>query len=75
MLLGWRRVLDGIFYVKRREGDALLLDNLIDDLTYRTRSNKDRAALNQIPVGSFIVARALPTADVWILSGALEIWP
>ncbi len=38
MLLGWRDVVSGPFEVQRRDGPALILVNLVDDLTYRARS-------------------------------------
>lgn len=36
MLLGWRDAVDGIFEIQRKEGDAVVLLNLVDDLEYRT---------------------------------------
>jgi len=33
MLLGWRAVVEGIFEVRRRDGAALVVENLIDELT------------------------------------------
>jgi hypothetical protein len=43
MLLGWRDVVEGIFEVRGRDGAALVVENLIDDLTYRVRSNMGTA--------------------------------
>jgi hypothetical protein len=39
MLLGWRDVVEGIFEVQRRDGEALIVVNLVDELPYRVRSN------------------------------------
>ena len=39
MLLGWRDAVEGIFEVQRRDGEALLTVNLVDELPYRVRSN------------------------------------
>ena len=39
LLLGWRNVVDGIFEVRSLDGDALVTENLIDELTYRMHSN------------------------------------
>ncbi len=75
MLLGWRGVVEGIFEVAAREGDELVLANLVDELTYRTRSNKGPAALDPIQVGAFIIARVIPVGDRWVLSGSLQIYP
>ncbi len=44
MLLGWRDPVEGIFEVQRKDGDAIILLNLIDDLVYRTYSNVGREA-------------------------------
>ena len=43
MLLGWREVVEGIFRVQRRDGDALVTVNLVDELTYRARSKSGSA--------------------------------
>ncbi len=39
LLLGWRDVVEGIFEVRGRDGDALVAENLVDELTYRVYSN------------------------------------
>ena len=43
LLLGWRDVVEGIFEVRGRDGDALVVENLVDELTYRVYSNMGRA--------------------------------
>ncbi|MFE8950602.1 hypothetical protein ACFYOH_44040, partial [Streptomyces sp. NPDC007856] len=45
MLLGWRDVVEAIFEIQGREGDAVVLHNLLDDLDYRVHSNLGRRAL------------------------------
>ncbi|MFE7869884.1 hypothetical protein ACFUYE_05990 [Micromonospora humida] len=42
MLLGWRNVVQGPFEVQRRDGSALVVVNLLDELAYRVRSNVGR---------------------------------
>lgn len=69
MLLGWRDVVEGIFTVQRRDGDALIVANLVDELTYRVRSNMGPAVFAQMPAGSFINARLVPIGDEWLISG------
>jgi hypothetical protein len=69
MLLGWRDVVEGIFEVDRHDGEVLVAVNLIDDLSYRIRSNAGPAALEQMPPGSFVVGRVVPILDDWLLSG------
>ena len=44
MLLSWRDPVEGIFEIRGRDGDAIILLNLLDDLEYRTYSNMGRAA-------------------------------
>jgi hypothetical protein len=39
LLLGWRDIVEGIFEVQGRDGDALVTENLVDELTYRVQSN------------------------------------
>ncbi len=75
MLLSWRGVVEGIFAATARDGAELVLDNLVDELTYRTRSNKGPAALDVIQPGAFIIARVIPVGDRWVLSGSLQIFP
>ena len=37
MLLGWRDVVEGVFEIRERDGEAIIAVNLIDELTYRAR--------------------------------------
>ena len=48
MLLGWQDVVEGIFDVTGKDGDALVLVNVLDELTYRARSNMGRTALRTV---------------------------
>lgn len=75
LLLGWRDVVEGIFQVDRREGQALVLTNLVDDLTYRARSNRGPAAIQKMRMGSFLVTRLVPVEDEWLLSGISSVYP
>jgi hypothetical protein len=75
MLLGWQDVVEGIFQVKRRQGGALVADNLVDGLTYRVRSNMGPAALATVRPGSFLITRLLPVGDQWLLSGVASMLP
>lgn len=75
MLLGWRDVVEGLFEVKRRGGETVLLHNLVDDLTYRARANVGPAIFRQMPRGTFLVARLVPLGDDWLLSGASTVLP
>jgi hypothetical protein len=47
MLLGWRDPVEGIFEIRSKDRDAMILLNLIDDLEYRTYSNMGPAALRR----------------------------
>ena len=60
MLLGWRDPVEGIFEIRGRDGDAIILLNLLDDLEYRTYSNMGRAAFRSLPRAGFVHARLVP---------------
>jgi len=75
MLLRWRDVVEGIFEVERIEGDVLVAVNLIDDLTYRIRTNMGPALYERTPPGHFLIARVVPILDDWLLSGSLATFP
>jgi len=74
MLLGWREVVQGIFEVERRDGDALLVTNLIDDLPYRVRSNVGLQAIRQIAGHAFLITRLVPVGDEWLISGSVTVF-
>ena len=75
LLLGWRDVVEGIFEVERREGQTLILTNLVDDLTYRTRSNLGKAGPPKVGIGSFLLTRLVPIGDEWLFSGIASTYP
>jgi hypothetical protein len=75
MLLGWRDVVEGIFEVKRRDGEALVVVNLLDELTYRVRSNMGPAIFARRRPGSFLMCRLVPLGDEWLLSGVANVLP
>ena len=75
MLLGWRDVVEGVFAVERREGEALIAKNLIDELSYRVRSNMGPGVFSRTPAGSFLIARLVPVADEWLISGFISVLP
>jgi len=75
LLLGWRDVIEGIFEVERREGQALILTNLVDDLTYRTRSSMGPATIQRARMGSFLITRLVPIEDEWLFSGIASVYP
>src|SRR5262249_33084502 len=70
LLLGWRGVLEAFFEVERLDGEVLVAVNLIDELTYRIRTNMDPAIFERFPPGSFLGARVVPILDEWLLSGS-----
>ena len=75
MLRGWRDAVDGIFEIRRRDGDSLILLNLIDDLEYRTYSNMGPAAFRPLPRHGFVYARLVPIGpvpDAWLVSGSMR---
>jgi hypothetical protein len=78
MLLGWHDVVEGCFEVRRFDGDAVLLHNLIDDLVYRVHSNMGRKGFAGVRAGMFLVGRIVPlhpATDVWMVSGVHTRFP
>ena len=75
LLLGWRDVVEGIFEVRQREGEALVVVNLVDELTYRVRSNMGPAVFRRLRPRSFLIARLVPVGDEWLLSGVSSVLP
>lgn len=75
MLLAWLDVVEGIFEVKKRDGEALVIVNIMDELTYRVRSNMGPDIFRQMPRGSFIEARVVPVSDEWLISGMVGLLP
>jgi hypothetical protein len=49
MLRDWRDPVDGIFEIRGRDSDSLILLNLVDDLAYRAYSNMGPAASARCP--------------------------
>ncbi len=75
MVLGWRDVVQGPFEVLRRDGPALVVESLVDDLTYRVRSTSGPGVFRQVPRRSFIIARLIAVGDEWMLSGPTSVLP
>ncbi|MFF2143584.1 hypothetical protein [Kitasatospora sp. NPDC058190] len=78
MLLGWRDPVEGIFEIRRKDGDAVVLLNLIDDLEYRTYSNVGRVAFRGVSKGGFLHTCLVPvhSADgAWLISGMMSSYP
>jgi Domain of unknown function (DUF6398) len=72
MLLGWRDVVEGVFEIRERDGEAIITINLIDELTYRVYSNAGPAALAPMKPGCFMIARIVPIDTGWMLSGTQQ---
>jgi hypothetical protein len=73
MVLGWRDVVQGPFEVQRKDGPALVVESLVDDLPYGVRSNMGPAVFKQMPRRSFIIARLVAVGDEWMLSGPVQV--
>ena len=72
MLLGWRDVVEGVFEIRERDGEAIITINLIDELTYRVYSNAGPVALAPMKPGCFMTARVVPIDTGWMLSGTQQ---
>jgi hypothetical protein len=75
MLLGWRDVVEGIFEISGKAGDALVLFNFLDELSYRARSNLGRRAFTSLKKRMIIVGRLVRAGDDWMVSGNLATFP
>jgi len=75
MLLGWRDVVEGMFEVTGKDRDAVILFNVVDELTYRAWSNLGRGALRQLKKGMVAVGRLVPVGESWMVSGNLAVFP
>jgi len=78
MLRSWRDPVEGIFEIRRRDLDALILLNLIDDLEYRAYSNMGPAAFRPLPRRGFVYARLVPVGPAcgaWLVSGSMSAYP
>lgn len=73
MLLAWQEVVEEIFEVQGRDREALIVVGLIDELTYRVRSNMGPSVFSKMPRGSFIITRLVPVGDEWLLSGVASL--
>jgi hypothetical protein len=77
MLRGWRDPVDGIFEIRGKHRDSLILLNLVDDLEYRTYSNMGPAAFRPLPKHGFVYARLVPIGpvpDAWLVSGSMRAY-
>lgn len=73
MLLGWRDVVQGPFEVQRRDGQALIVVNLVDELSYRVRSNMGPSVFRRMPRRAFLITRLVAVGDEWMLSGPTSV--
>jgi hypothetical protein len=75
LLLGWRNVVEGIFEVQGHDGDALVAENLIDELTYRVLSNMGPRVFRPLETGGFMIGRLVPVGPEWLISGNFACYP
>src|SRR5260370_15056914 len=77
MLRGWRDPVEGIFEIRRKDRDSVVLLNLLDDLEYRTYSSTGPAAFRPLPKHGFVRARVIPlrpVPDAWLASGSMRAY-
>lgn len=75
LLLGWREVVEGVFEIRERAGDAITTVSLVDEASYRIRANAGPGALAPMKPGCFMTARIVPAGGDWMLSGAQRLFP
>jgi hypothetical protein len=66
----WKDYVEGVFAVQRRAEDTLITTNLVDELSYNIRSNQPGGTRHFLP-GMYMVARIVPVADEWMISGSV----
>ena len=69
LLLRWNDVVEGVFEIHGRDGDALIVENLIDELTYRVYSNMGPGVFSEFDPDGFISMRIVPLYSAWMVSG------
>lgn len=77
LLLGWKDVVEGVFEVKGRDvlGTAVILFNLVDELTYSAHSNLGEEAFEPLRDGMFVVGRLVPLGDgEWFISATPTVY-
>jgi hypothetical protein len=77
MLRGWRDPVEGIFEIRRKDRDSLILLNLVDDLEYRAYSNMGPVAFHPLPKHGFVYGRLVPirpVSDAWLVSGSMRAY-
>ena len=75
MVRGWHDPVEGFFEIRGRDGAAIVLLNLLDDLEYRTYSNMGPDAFRALLGSGFLYARLVPVSPVpgaWLTSGYLS---
>ncbi|WUH92284.1 hypothetical protein OG900_20670 [Streptomyces sp. NBC_00433] len=78
MVLAWRDPVEGLFEVRGKDRDCLLLLNLLDDLEYRTYASAGPSAFRGVAKGGFLGARLVGLANVpgaWFVSGVMSSYP
>ncbi|TYB69322.1 hypothetical protein FXF51_08865 [Nonomuraea sp. PA05] len=75
MILSWRDVVEGIFEVQGKDQDTVILFNLIDELTYRVRSNMGESAFRPVKKGMFLICRLVPLGEDWLVSANISLYP
>jgi len=69
LLLGWVDPVEEIVEVEARDGAAILARSLISDLPYRIYAVAGTAAFEDSEPGSFLVAKLVPVANAWMITG------
>jgi len=69
MLLSWRHARQGVFRIDAKDDGALVMYNLVDDLTYRAYANAGPAFTDQVEIGWYLLARLVPLGEDWLFSG------
>ena len=71
----WGDSVFGVFEIRDRLEDVLLIHNLLDELDYLALSTMGAESILPLTPASFLVTRLLPVEEVWLLSGIQVVLP
>jgi hypothetical protein len=63
-----------MFEIIGKDRDAVILFNVVDELTYRARSNLGPRAFRQLKRRMIVVGRLVPVGESWMVSGNLAVF-
>ncbi len=76
LVLGWKRSIYSVFQLGEVEGRFVDATNLVNDLPYRLFATINTENIRQVMSSrSYLLSRAAPVGDLWMLSGGQQVYP